>query len=111
MDAALFVETGATSRCEAIITNEDVLHGDTFLDMSDCHQHRMENLFAIRRELERDGVCSRQQQADILGTREIELMRILDGHPVSDVLAREIEWAMHKPDRWLDEDHRTAGQL
>ena len=90
---------------------DDGFCGDTFFDMSDCHQHRMENLLAVLRELERDGVCSRQQQAEILGTRQIELMRILDGHPVSEVLAREIEWAMQKPDRWLDEDHRTAGEL
>jgi hypothetical protein len=31
-----------------------------------------------------------------------ELDALLDGDPIPDALAREVEWAMHRPDGWLD---------
>ncbi|MGN6479203.1 hypothetical protein [Luteibacter sp.] len=34
-----------------------------------------------------------------------ELARLLQGAPISDAIAREMEWAMHRPARWKDQTH------
>lgn len=67
---------------------------------------RHDNLKRLIAELAADGVHSDQERGQILGRlRGEELARLLQGAPISDAIAREMEWAMHRPTRWMDQTH------
>lgn len=70
---------------------------------------RLANLRRLIEQLQREGLRTRDAQADALGGLTAErLDAFLAGAPVTDALAREIEWIMHRPRRWLDERHRCV---
>jgi hypothetical protein len=71
--------------------------------MDDRDQARRANLIAILRELAWDGVETLQGQAQLLGAPAKTLHAIVMGRAMPDALAREIEWATHKPTSWMDE--------
>jgi len=71
--------------------------------MNDRDQTRRANLIAILRELAWDGVETLQGQARLLGAPAKVLHAIVIGKAMPDALAREIEWATHKPMLWMDE--------
>jgi hypothetical protein len=75
--------------------------------MTSLSEIRRANLATVLRELEADGVSSLREQADILGTSERVVEAILKGNSMDDALAREIEWSVHKPVYWVDEDHQA----
>lgn len=71
----------------------------------DCARQtrRRANLRQLIQTLDSAGIQSLSEQAAIFANitgRELEaLMR---GEFIPDALAREIEWAMHRPNGWLD---------
>lgn len=69
---------------------------------------RYANLLTIFRELEVDGVTRLHHQADVLGTTEGILRLLVAGQPMSDALARELEWAAQKPAQWMDDSARRG---
>jgi hypothetical protein len=69
---------------------------------------RRDNLIAILRELAWEGVETLQGQARVLGTPAKTLHATIMGKMMSDAMAREIEWAAHKPKLWMDEDQANA---
>lgn len=70
--------------------------------MDDRDQARRANLIAIVRELAWDGVDTLQGQAQLLGTHATTLHAFIMGRAMPDAMAREIEWAAHKPALWMD---------
>jgi len=66
---------------------------------------RRDNLRLVLHDLEQDNVTTSSEKAKVLGVTECTLFAVLSGFPISDELAREIEWASHKPSFWLDENH------
>lgn len=76
--------------------------------MADIARLRRVNFFTILHELYAEGVHSVREQAAALGVSERVLDAILRGRFIEDDLAREIEWAVHKPDRWMDADHELG---
>jgi hypothetical protein len=69
--------------------------------------NRRASLRIVLGELAWAGVSSTAGQAALLGLRPGKaLAGFLRGDPISDAVAREIEWAMQRRDRWMDEDHR-----
>ncbi len=64
---------------------------------------RRANLRHLIQSLENEGIQSWSAQADLLANISgPELQNVMQGANVSDVLAREIEWSMHRPEGWLD---------
>jgi hypothetical protein len=63
---------------------------------------RRDNLLALLRELAWEGVETLQGQAHLLGTPAKTLHAAIMGTAMSDAMAREIEWAAHKPKLWMD---------
>jgi hypothetical protein len=64
---------------------------------------RRANLRHLIEALDREGVQSWAAQAGILADMSGPALRaVMEGGPVSNALAREIEWAMHRPNGWLD---------
>ena len=64
---------------------------------------RRANLRHLIEALDHEGVQSWAAQADILaGMTGPALRAVMEGGPVSNALAREIEWAMQRPSGWLD---------
>lgn len=74
-------------------------------------ESRRVNLAIVLRELEWDGVVALEAKAELLGTTTQVLRGVIAGDPMSDELAREIEWATHKPGHWMDDDHFQEGPL
>lgn len=66
---------------------------------------RSANLAQIVRELGGERAGGMFSIAQILGVPEAELWLILNGAPMSDEAAKEIEWAAHKPAGWMDGAH------
>lgn len=68
-------------------------------------QRRSTNLAEVVRALggERAGGMSLVSQ--VLGVPEADLWLILHGSPMSDEVAKEIEWAANKPAGWMDGAH------
>lgn len=67
---------------------------------------RRARLRALIDELDGDGVRSWSELGQILAVLDgAALQRLLNGSPITDELAREMEWAMHKPVGWMDGDH------
>jgi hypothetical protein len=66
---------------------------------------RIINFRCVLEELGHDGVDDGPTQARILGLSDKALGDILAGGIICDAMARNIEWAAHKPYRWLDADH------
>ena len=67
--------------------------------------NRRANLRILVAELADDGYLG--AQAAVLGTSTRALQAMLDGDFIGDRDAREFEWAMHRREGWLDEDHRV----
>jgi hypothetical protein len=64
---------------------------------------RRANLCHLIQSLGHDGVKSLAVQAGIVAALdERELQALMDGDTITEALAREIEWAMHRPKGWLD---------
>lgn len=64
---------------------------------------RRANLRHLIRSLEEEGVQSVAVQAAILANMTgPQLQALMEGDTIPDTLAREIEWAMHRPNGWLD---------
>jgi hypothetical protein len=64
---------------------------------------RRANLRHLLQSLDREGVQSWPAQAAIFANMTgPELRTVMEGAQISDGLAREIEWSMHRPDGWLD---------
>lgn len=73
---------------------------------------RRTNLRLLIDQLVADGVTTEQEQAQLLGgLRGQELNALLQGAPISDSAAREMEWGTHRPVHWMDQTHDplTAG--
>lgn len=69
---------------------------------------RQANLTTILHQLAWEGVETLHSQACVLGTSAKTLHATIMGAVMSDAMAREIEWAVHKPERWMDEDRASA---
>lgn len=69
-------------------------------------RNRHANLRVILRECTFDGICRRPGIALALHTDCATVARLLAGAPISETYARELEWLMHKPAGWMDEDVR-----
>jgi|APAra7269097451_1048561.scaffolds.fasta_scaffold101380_1 hypothetical protein len=63
---------------------------------------RRNNLRRLIAELRADGISQWRALAQSLGVDPAVLDDIRTGAPIPDALAREIEWAMQRPFRWLD---------
>jgi hypothetical protein len=64
---------------------------------------RRANLRHLIQLLESEGIESPSVQAGILANlTALQLKDLLGGGAIPDALAREIEWAMHRPDGWMD---------
>lgn len=63
---------------------------------------RHQRLVRLLRMLELEGSDSLRSQAERLGVSLGQLEGFLAGTPVSDDVARDIEWTMHLPTGWLD---------
>jgi hypothetical protein len=64
---------------------------------------RRANLRHLLQSLDREGVQSWTAQGAILANMTgLELRAMMEGALISNALAREIEWSMHRPDGWLD---------
>jgi hypothetical protein len=71
---------------------------------------RRANLRHLIQLLESEGIESPSVQAGILANlTALQLQGLLEGGAIPDALAREIEWAMHRPDGWMD--RRPEGGL
>jgi hypothetical protein len=70
---------------------------------------RRRNLRRLIAELRGDGVSQWKALAISLGIEPAVLDDIRTGGPISDTVAREIEWAMQRPARWLD--RTSTGEL
>ena len=56
-----------------------------------------------------EGIVSDTVQGAILGNVSGDALReILAGAEISDDFAREVEWAMSRPEGWLDEKRQDA---
>jgi hypothetical protein len=59
--------------------------------------------------LDNEGIHSWSVQAGIFGNMTgPELQALMDGGAISDDVVREIEWAMHRPEGWLDRHPEDA---
>jgi hypothetical protein len=64
---------------------------------------RRANLRHLIQSLNDEGIQSWSAQAAIFANMTgPQLQALMEGDPISDALAREIEWAMHRPSGWLD---------
>lgn len=63
---------------------------------------RRRNLRRLVAELRAEGITAWKGLAVALGIDPGVLDDIRTGGPISDATAREIEWAMQRPARWLD---------
>jgi len=70
--------------------------------MDELQRVRRNNLRLLLNELRREGIGCRQSRARMLGIPPDEFGRIVDGAPIGDRLARDVEWAMNRPRGWLD---------
>jgi hypothetical protein len=69
--------------------------------------NRRANLRGVLVELDWLGVCSYENQAAFLGLRKRQVLTdLLRGAEIPAPMARDMEWAMHKRQGWMDEDHR-----
>lgn len=69
------------------------------------HQ-RHQNLQRLLAQLEREGVRSAAALGELLSIgSERDLKALTDGGYIADLLAREIEWALHRPLGWMDRTH------
>lgn len=67
---------------------------------------RHENLAHLIEQLRAEGVKEERQILQLLGgLGGAELGALMRGAPISDALAREIEWSMHRPVHWMDTAH------
>ncbi|QWT20759.1 hypothetical protein KPL74_01825 [Bacillus sp. NP157] len=64
---------------------------------------RRKNLRLLLNELKGDGIRCGEVRARLLGISPDEFARLVDGAPIGDRLARDVEWAMNRPRGWLDE--------
>jgi hypothetical protein len=70
---------------------------------------RRANLRHLIQSLDDEGIQSWSVQAGIFANMTgSELQELMDGGTISDDLAREIEWAMHRPEGWLDRHPEDA---
>lgn len=70
--------------------------------MDELQRVRRTNLRFLLNELRREGIAHRESRARMLGIPPDDFQRIVDGAPISDRLARDVEWAMNRPRGWLD---------
>lgn len=64
---------------------------------------RRGNLRHLIQSLEGEGIQSWSAQAAIFANMTgPRLQALMEGDTISDSLAREIEWSMHRPRGWLD---------
>lgn len=68
---------------------------------------RSTNLAEVVRELGGERTGGMALVAQVLGVPEASLWVLLRGAPMSDEVAKEIEWAVHKPVGWLDGAHEV----
>jgi hypothetical protein len=68
--------------------------------------NRRGNLRSILRELDGDGIQSALLIDQVLGLPDGTLKAIRKGAGITDSMAREIEWVMHRPVGWLDRGAR-----
>jgi hypothetical protein len=66
------------------------------------HRQRLANVRRLYAELKAEGVSSRGM-ATLFGVSLEHFERIVDGNVmIDDAMAREFEWATHRPRGWLD---------
>jgi len=70
--------------------------------MDELQRIRRANLRRLPNELRCEGILCRQSRTRMLGIPPDEFQRIVDGAPIGDRLARDVEWAMNRPRGWLD---------
>jgi hypothetical protein len=65
-----------------------------------CRQHNLRTLVV---QLEREGVQSWGALSAVLGLADEDALKhMVGGAYIADVVAREIEWSVHRPAGWLD---------
>ncbi|KJV34779.1 hypothetical protein [Luteibacter yeojuensis] len=68
------------------------------------HRQRLANVRRLFSDLKREGMSQRTIAA-ILGMTLEKLERVVDAQlMIDDAMAREIEWAVHRPRGWLDDE-------
>lgn len=67
--------------------------------------HRRTNLVSVLDDLGADLAMGLPLAARVLGIPESDLRTMLEGGPISDSVARDIEWAASRPAGWLDGEH------
>lgn len=70
---------------------------------------RRRNLRLLVAELRADGITQWKPIAHALGIDPLLLDDIRTGGPISDSVAREVEWAMQRPADWMD--HAAPNEL
>ncbi|UPG88253.1 hypothetical protein L2Y96_12570 [Luteibacter aegosomaticola] len=66
-------------------------------------------LLVLINELDAEGIHSWRALGKILGGLSgNDLKALVTGDPISNEIAREMEWTMHKPVGWMDGGHATV---
>jgi hypothetical protein len=76
--------------------------------MNNRDKTRQDNLITLLRELAWEGVETLQSQAHLLGTPAKTLHAAIMGTAMSNAMARELEWAAHKPKLWMDASQEAS---
>lgn len=63
---------------------------------------RRANLRRVMNDLAKEGIETTFHLAQVLGLSTHVLTRLRAGAAITDQLAREVEWAMNRPQGWLD---------
>lgn len=63
---------------------------------------RRANLRHLIELLHEEGIQSWHLQGAILGMLGADLKALIEGAAITNEVAREIEWSMHRPTGWLD---------
>ncbi|MBB3228554.1 hypothetical protein FHW69_003196 [Luteibacter sp. Sphag1AF] len=72
-------------------------------------QTRHQNLLQLLRLMEEEGIFSVEAQAKRIGGFDANaLARMKAQRPIGCLVARRIEWAMSKPNGWMDQRHDTT---
>lgn len=94
----------ASGEKAAALAVADILRVASEMDSSTA---RRENLALMLNELGADLESGLSLAANVLGIPESGLRAMLEGGPISDSVARDVEWAASKPPGWLDGEHQA----
>jgi hypothetical protein len=72
---------------------------------------RLANLRALVRKLVKEGLATREAQAEFLGNAASAygLQKMLDGGAIPLLFAEHVEHVMFKPRGWMSENHEVIG--